>query len=932
MKRREKTRAHAAWGKGKPDIRSSLLHALQAMNEASFTTEVLVPLFKTLKYEQVIYNGGPDEGGKDLVLWGRDQFDEVELAVAQVKMFKPGRVAADGHNLAGIVTQLAQAALNRVNNANGIHYLPRRTFLITPYEIDTRSIQSHFDRISELRDKGVSIFDGAKLVSLLLKHARHIVRGLVGEELDLRSAIDATLNNDALLHALETEGGRKIEEFYTDLDFSVGNASVSAFLTATFDPRRHQVPVTDNEWRELVRLWGLARRHLGVRLGFEDKAEIERIFKPANDAWEKRERNRAKIAARLPALRELIEDGFHNLTVRRSAITNKRVSAALDELYTLISQIVEVAVPNHDGAISRPQERSEQEKALSYSARLRVTGSRIEEALKQLYKSRRPVAMAEQELILQHWCSRRGELTQLCKVILLQCRQVVRLAKNEFELSRETAPCRKITINAKALMRALLSGREQILAGIAKLNTNRIGRVAEAGIFKRIASLLSTAGELIGNPIVARALAPTEIRQAANLPEYRLKIAIHRLFDTGVNLFVLGEAGAGKTTSLQMYAKDRGRRIHTLPLFIPLSRIQKYCDNSSRLPSVTPYGQLLNAVAQYLTVQGTLQSAETLAHLFETKEVICLFDGVDEVVRNLPWIVDGIQEIAVRHPQVQIIASSRFAGEYLKQWKGVSVSLMPFTPTQRNEFIHAWFKARPVHGGAASVIRHLEKTDELGQIVGNPLLATVMCVLRESGVALPDTEVQLYEERMRLLLGEYDTHKGTSRILSRRRDLLYVASSIAYLLHRDNRREASKVELHFLLMENIGKRVSRKVVLRAVEELVDPCNILVSMPGEAALGFGHLRYQEYLAARFIESNRIPLYELTGQLWWRGVFMLLSKMANDVDWIVRELCLAGKTAVERYAPVLFESRPTSEHSLLRERLGEYRRSPDFGSAV
>jgi hypothetical protein len=45
------------------------------------------------------------------------------------------------------------------------------------------------------------------------------------------------------------------------------------------------------------------------------------------------------------------------------------------------------------------------------------------------------------------------------------------------------------------------------------------------------------------------------------------------------------------------------------------------------------------------------------------------------------------------------------------------------------------------------------------------------------------------------------------------------------------------------------------------------------MTEDGKVGFGHLRYQEYLAALEIQSNRaINIIEYMDQEWWRGVLV------------------------------------------------------------
>ena len=87
-----------------------LLLQLQDLDEHELTTRVLLPLFTAIGYEKVEYSGGPGEKGKDIICWGRDSLGDIQLAVAQVKRYKPSAKASDVKSFSGIVNQLCQAA------------------------------------------------------------------------------------------------------------------------------------------------------------------------------------------------------------------------------------------------------------------------------------------------------------------------------------------------------------------------------------------------------------------------------------------------------------------------------------------------------------------------------------------------------------------------------------------------------------------------------------------------------------------------------------------------------------------------------------------------------------------------------------------------------------------------------------------------------
>ena len=140
-----------------------------------------------------------------------------------------------------------------------------------------------------------------------------------------------------------------------------------------------------------------------------------------------------------------------------------------------------------------------------------------------------------------------------------------------------------------------------------------------------------------------------------------------------------------------------------------------------------------------------------------------MFDGVDEVIGSNAWITNAIKEFGGRYRDTQLIISSRFGGKYFAELKYLSIQLLPFTDEQRERFFNAWFENNE-DVRSSELLEHISKHAEIGEIVRTPLLATIMCVLAEFKIPLPESEVRLYEERMKLLLGHYDTHKGIKRI------------------------------------------------------------------------------------------------------------------------------------------------------------------------
>ncbi|NQV32609.1 MAG: hypothetical protein HQ515_07950, partial [Phycisphaeraceae bacterium] len=185
-------------------------------------------------------------------------------------------------------------------------------------------------------------------------------------------------------------------------------------------------------------------------------------------------------------------------------------------------------------------------------------------------------------------------------------------------------------------------------------------------------------------------------------------------------------------------------------------------------------------------------------------------------------------------------------------------------------------------------------------------------------VTLPDSEVLLYEKWLDLLLGEYDSAKQIVRVHSQRRDLKKVAMRLAFHLHQRQVRETTLDDIYGFVEELREYKANPSWGKEIVDELIYPCNILIPMTDDGRLGFGHLRYQEYLAALHLREDRnisIPAY--AAQHWWHGVFSLLAQML-DIDWLIEDLAMEGMlTECRETIDIIINARPKEERSGLRE---------------
>ena len=212
---------------------------------------------------------------------------------------------------------------------------------------------------------------------------------------------------------------------------------------------------------------------------------------------------------------------------------------------------------------------------------------------------------------------------------------------------------------------------------------------------------------------------------------------------------------------------------------------------------------------------------------------------------------------------------------------------------------------------------HLDNNPALDKIVTNPLSATIMATLQSSNVPLPKTEASLYRKRFELLSGLFDRFKGINRMKSQPESLLNAAKHIAFQMHLKKQRLLLKSEIVELVNEHMGDACDSNLI---VTELITPSEILLPDP-DGKYGFGHLRFQEYLASEqlvHIRDFNTPKFIKTS--WWHDVYVLYSQHAHEIDWLINDATANGYTTkVKKLLTIMISNRSKSEISKLSHRI-------------
>ena len=367
-----------------------------------------------------------------------------------------------------------------------------------------------------------------------------------------------------------------------------------------------------------------------------------------------------------------------------------------------------------------------------------------------------------------------------------------------------------------------------------------------------------------------------EERAESLLPEEALKRYRH--------MVVLGDPGAGKTTMLKylclLLAKARLSGLPDFPVFVPLNRCVKAIREN-----------LLDFIVTDLAERyGFPQLMPYLEQRLEQGSILLLLDGLDEVAVGSPEEADtayhritrAINRLSLRYPKCPIVVTSRRAG-----WRGllaphfVTTALLDFRWEDIQRFINNWFgegsdRARRLQG-------ILSQQARMQALAANPLLLSLIAIVFERDLELPERRAKLYERCVQVLLTEWDAHRGIKRAshftTDRKRDLL---EDVALHFHRQGLRYFSKYDLLQVIKAYLPTiNIPAEQAPLVLYEISAQHGLLKEQAAEW-YGFLHLTLQEYFAAVSLDKGNqldLALAHLHDP-WWEEVILLLAGMLKD----------------------------------------------------
>lgn len=824
---------------------------IQSMREDDFTKKVVIPLLKRMGYTFTDFNGGAYELGKDIVAHKKNEFGELEVVAIQSKKLKSERTAAHSQKFGEIAHQLRHCVDKKIACIDGILRYPSKVILITPFPIDTRSLTEQLEQIQVHR---VMLIDEGRLGSLMEEYWPEIFND---PESELGKALMLTPSdtvNFELYQALHIDSKTNYSNYYSDLNFFVGKTESQKLLRSKIKIVESLLPPYSNaQWIEIKKIDFVVCDLTGRHLICDVISEVE-------------ESHRLKLMAyNSPENRSNIEK--HSFLVAQT----ERVSAALKTTASIV---------RHDSQSNLISSRSRREDSAWQSE------AKILEGLVSQLHADVSGGMFDEALAIAD-SIRGNDFYHDPKKIIPQIKSVAQLIKElRVIMSEETllaldlipVPLFSVALNVDDAQEAINIKIKELSEKLSGLSNLRLTSAEVRHTLDEINHLLRGVDKLLQiNPDSPVKLSLLDGPQSS----CELDISAHKIFDSGANIAVYGDAGAGKSTTLYVYAEKlyKNKSPREEVLFIPLNRITNALSKLSieEREQLIKQGEDLNSlINSFLLYRGIPVSVEAREWMMDTlsskDKTTIIVDALDEAASNATWVIPALSEIPKKIRNAQVITSSRTSVSFVKNIEFLGITLLPFNSSQLKRFIFGWMKDSQQ---SEDLWRHIE-TNDLLDVAKNPLLATIICSLHESGIPIPENEPDVYRRKMELLCGLYDQSKGISRTSNDRVFLESCAQKIAYQMHARSQREATREELTNYLYSALDSRVSKEKTQSVIHDLIDVCNVITRADQTDYFSFGHLRIQEALAAEELGKNRaIDIVSLIPQQWWGGALYLYS---------------------------------------------------------
>jgi NACHT domain len=348
--------------------------------------------------------------------------------------------------------------------------------------------------------------------------------------------------------------------------------------------------------------------------------------------------------------------------------------------------------------------------------------------------------------------------------------------------------------------------------------------------------------------------------------------SVDHILDLDANCVLLGDAGAGKTTSIKRIAKyaltayDSDTEHTPLPLLVPLRTLRDRETLTDRLlselgitfvPTKRTKKSAFGSETEETAATKDIGS-QLLTDFLSRLRVKILLDGLDELPNaKADNILKELQQLLVRIGPSRAVVTCRSAAFVGSLHEAQVFELAPLDDEQIKLFVSRWLREP---GRASSFLEQLNTATYRDTAV-RPLVLALYCALFQRYGSIPERPRTAWKKLVRLLLDDWDSDNLVSR-------------PSRYANFASDRKEEFLERLSFELQRTSFSHQDLELTYRLIcgdYDLPKPDAAKVAREIESHSGlvvqnafesyrFAHKSIQEFLAAQYIvKSGEIPMW-------------------------------------------------------------------------
>ncbi len=382
---------------------------------------------------------------------------------------------------------------------------------------------------------------------------------------------------------------------------------------------------------------------------------------------------------------------------------------------------------------------------------------------------------------------------------------------------------------------------------------------------------------LARNPETERKLAEFDAERLLKLKKGGTAHGIDRSLAKSGGVVLLGGPGSGKTTLVKRLARSCAlgaevvrKRFPELPWCLPIVVPVATYDRESEGDSVLSY---LRGLVEH---DGGPALAEAFERRWGGGECLLLLDGLDEIASAGQRIgcARSVGALLGELGQNRVLVTSRPVGYSICRLSvpAEHVLLEPFERADIETFVRRWHVAydaavhpekrerQAAEAEAEELIGDIQRHPRVEALATNPLMLTIIALIKQRNVSLPERRVELYEIALNTLIRSWNKarslgNRSVGEELSAE-ETKKVWAAVAWWLHREKSTgTCHRQELQERLVEVLTGYGRDELEAEAIAESYLTAATeragLLEERGANVFAFMHQTFQEYLAARHL---------------------------------------------------------------------------------